>query len=55
MTLLLVVRLLLGAAGLLAFGYGVRVESSAVRWAGIALIAVALALRFVKHRGGAER
>ena len=55
MTTLIVVRLLVGAAGLLTFGYGVRAESSAVRWAGIGLIAVALALRFAKRRGAAER
>jgi hypothetical protein len=55
MTPLLVGRLLLGAVGLLVFGYGVRVESSAVRWAGIGLIAVALALRFVRRQGGIER
>jgi hypothetical protein len=55
MTPLLVIRLVLGAVGLLAFGYGVRVESSAVRWAGIGLIAVALALRFVARPRGAKR
>jgi hypothetical protein len=51
---LLLFRVVLGAAGLLLFGYGVRVESSAVRWAAIALIAVALALRFVRPRPKAE-
>jgi hypothetical protein len=55
MSTLLVVRLVLGALGLLVFGYGVRIESSAVRWAGIGLIAVALALRFVKRQGAAQR
>ncbi len=55
MTTLMVVRLLVGAAGLLTFGYGIRIESSAVRWAGIGLVAVALALRFVKGGRPTER
>jgi hypothetical protein len=39
------VKLLLVVAGLVAFGWGVRTESRHFRWAGIAIVAVAAALR----------
>jgi hypothetical protein len=40
----------IGVAGLAAFGYGIRTDSTTVRWVGIGLLAVAFALRFVKRR-----
>jgi hypothetical protein len=46
MTQLTLARLLLGTVGLLVFGYGIRAESSATRWAGIVLVALAVAMRF---------
>ncbi|MFL5574467.1 MAG: hypothetical protein ACJ79S_00630 [Gemmatimonadaceae bacterium] len=58
MSPLTVVKIALAAVGLLVFGYGVRVESAAIRWAGIAVVAAAAMLRFVKPRppaGGAGR
>lgn len=59
MSPLTVVKIALAVVGLLVFGYGIRVESAAIRWAGIAFVAVAAALRFVKPRppsgGGTER
>jgi hypothetical protein len=45
-----VVKIALAVVGLLVFGYGIRVDSTAVRWAGIAFVAVAVLLRFVKPR-----
>jgi hypothetical protein len=53
-TPLTTVKLLLGVVGLLLFGYGVRVDSTRIRWGGIAVVAVAVALRFVRPRGGSE-
>ena len=46
------VKLGLLAAGLILWGYGVRADIEWLQWSGIALIAVAAALRFVgKGRG----
>ena len=44
----LVARLALSVAGLLVFGYGVRADLPTVRWIGIALVLVAVLLRFVR-------
>jgi hypothetical protein len=41
-------RLFVGLAGLLVFGYGVRADSAPIRWAGIAVVAVAIAMRFLR-------
>jgi hypothetical protein len=40
----------IGVVGLAVFGYGIRVGSAKVRWAGIGLLVVAFAMRFVKRR-----
>jgi hypothetical protein len=40
----------IGAVGLVVFGYGIRVESAAVRWAGIGCLVVAFLIRFMKKR-----
>ncbi|MFN9575375.1 MAG: hypothetical protein ACK6AH_02305 [Gemmatimonadota bacterium] len=42
------VKLLVIAAGLLLFGWGVRTESRPLRWYGIAAVGVAAAMRFWK-------
>lgn len=49
------VKLALAAAGLAAFGYGVRTESTRWRWWGIAIVGGAAALRVWRERpaGGA--
>ena len=44
----LLARLSLSLAGLLVFGYGVRADLSTVRWIGIALVLVAVLLRFLR-------
>lgn len=48
MSRLLLARIAVGVAGLLVFGYGVRAEADEVRWAGIALLAIAAAMRLIK-------
>jgi hypothetical protein len=47
---LMLARILLGAIGIAVWGYGYRVDDSTVRLAGIAILAVALVLRFVPPR-----
>ena len=42
------IRLALALAGMAVFGVGVRLNADPYRWAGIALVAVALLLRFWK-------
>lgn len=49
-----VARMVIATAGIAVFFTGVRTDLALVRWVGIALVAVALALRFV-GRGGASR
>ena len=44
------VKLALAVIGALVFGYGVRVDSENVRWAGAGLLGVALLLRFFQPR-----
>jgi len=44
------VKLALAAAGVVLFGYGVRIESMPLRWVGVGLVAVAALLRFVRGR-----
>ena len=46
MTPLSHLKLGLAVAGLLIWGYGVRVDESSLRWVGIGFLAVAAALRF---------
>ena len=48
-------KIALAVAGLLAFGYGVRVDSATIRWMGIAFVAAAAILRFVRPRTGGPR
>ena len=50
MTPLTTVKIALAVAGLLAFGYGIRVDSATIRWVGIAFVAAAAVLRFVRPR-----
>jgi hypothetical protein len=42
------VKLALAAVGAVVFGYGVRIDSAPTRWVGVALVAVAALLRFVR-------
>ena len=44
------VKLGLLAAGLILWGYGARADIEWLRWAGIVLIAIAAALRFIGRR-----
>ena len=55
MTPLTAIKIALAVAGLLAFGYGVRVDSATIRWVGIAFVAAAAILRFVRPRAGGPR
>jgi hypothetical protein len=55
MTPLTAVKVSLAVAGLLLFGYGIRIDSSLVRWWGIAFVAAAAVLRFVGRRPGGSR
>jgi Zn-dependent membrane protease YugP len=50
MTPMMVAKLALALAGMLVFGYGVRADVATIRWIGIALVAVAVLLRFVPTR-----
>jgi hypothetical protein len=43
-----IAKLALAVAGVLVFGYGVRADLPTVRWIGIALVLVAVLLRFVR-------
>jgi hypothetical protein len=40
----------IAVVGLAIFGYGIRANSSAIRWVGIGCLVVAFAFRFVKRR-----
>jgi hypothetical protein len=40
----------LGVAGIAILGYGIRTDRPGVRWLGIAVLAAAALLRFVKRR-----
>jgi hypothetical protein len=48
------IRLALALIGVLVWGYGTRVDDSDLRWMGIALLAAAVALRFVPKRWRGE-
>jgi protein-S-isoprenylcysteine O-methyltransferase Ste14 len=48
-------RLGLTVAGLILFGYGVHADVEWLRWVGIALFAVVVALRFWPHRSASGR
>lgn len=50
MTPLTRIKLLVAAAGVSAWGMGVRLGDDRLRWGGIALLAVAFLLRLVKDR-----
>jgi hypothetical protein len=50
MTPLTVAKLAVGLAGVIVWGVGVRTGDQRINWVGITLLAVALALRFVKPR-----
>jgi hypothetical protein len=43
-------KLVLALVGILTFGAGIRWQNTSVRWAGIALVAVAWFLRFAAPR-----
>lgn len=45
-------KLVVGALGVSIWAYGVRTADDRLRWAGIALLAVAFLMRFVERRAG---
>ena len=47
-------KLALAGVGILVFAYGARVDDARVRWVGIALLAVAFLLRFLRRGRGAS-
>ncbi len=47
---LAIVKIALVLSGILTFGLGIRAQNNRVRWAGIALVAVAWVLRFAAPR-----
>jgi hypothetical protein len=51
MSALTQLKLGLVVIGLILFGYGLRVDHERLRWIGIAFLAAAAALRFVRPRG----
>jgi hypothetical protein len=52
MTPLTTLKIGLAVAGLLSFGYGIRMDSATIRWIGIGFVAAAAILRFVRPRTG---
>ncbi len=44
-------RLMVALIAAVLFGYGIRTDEPALRWAGIGFLAAALLLRFVGQRG----
>jgi hypothetical protein len=50
MTTLTWVRFAIGVVGILVWAYGYRVDDATIRWMGIALLAVAVLLRFWTRR-----
>ena len=50
MTPLTVAKVALFAIAAILIGFGIRADSESLRWTGIALLAAAFALRFVKRR-----
>lgn len=53
MTSLTRIKLALAIAGIAMWAYGARVGDGRLQWGGIVLVAVALALRFVRPKPGA--
>ncbi|MGI9076087.1 MAG: hypothetical protein ACR2G6_02015, partial [Gemmatimonadaceae bacterium] len=47
-TLAVTLRLVLAVVGVAIWAYGARIDDSALRWAGIAFLAVAVATRFLR-------
>ena len=43
-------KLALGGVGVFIWAYGARVDDARIRWVGIALLAVAFLLRFLRRR-----
>jgi hypothetical protein len=50
MTPMLTARLILAFIAAILFGYGVRTENTALRWAGIGFLVAALLMRFIGPR-----
>lgn len=50
MTPLIVARLIVALIAAILFGYGIRTDDPALRWAGIGFLAAALAMRFLAPR-----
>ncbi|HVT38091.1 MAG TPA: hypothetical protein VHE78_03540 [Gemmatimonadaceae bacterium] len=52
MTPMTTAKFVLAVSGVIMFGIGIRLESTALRWAGTAFVFAALLLRFAKRRPG---
>jgi hypothetical protein len=44
-------KLALAIVAAILFGWGIRTDDSTLRWAGVAFLAFALAMRFVQPKG----
>jgi hypothetical protein len=44
-------KIALAIVAAILFGWGIRTDDSTLRWAGVAFLVVALALRFVQPKG----
>ncbi len=50
MTRLSTTKLIVAAWGLIIWGYGIRNEDATLQWVGIAMLATAVLLRFIRRR-----
>ena len=55
MTTLTRIKLILALIGIATWGYGVRIDHRPVQWVGVALLAIALLLRFMFRRESPPR
>ena len=44
-------KIALAIVAAILFGWGIRTDDSMLRWAGVAFLAVALAIRFIQPKG----
>lgn len=47
-------KMAFAVVGLLIWAYGLRIDSTVVRWLGIGFLAVAFLMRFIRRRPGRE-
>jgi hypothetical protein len=46
-----IAKIALAAVAAILFGWGIRTDDTTLRWAGVAFLVVALAIRFVQPKG----